>query len=102
MHNNIFNSHTLIFKLGNENNLSNIHFQEGIRNFIANFEDVDISTLLNMKENLIKFAAAVEKEKGTFVIVSSISFDEFLNIVPTLQEALDFVEMEEIERELNL
>ena len=27
-------------------------------------------------------------------------FDETLNIVPTLQEAQDFIEMEEIERQL--
>jgi hypothetical protein len=34
------------------------------------------------------------------VVVSNYSFDETLNIVPTLQEAQDFIEMEEIERQL--
>ena len=29
-------------------------------------------------------------------------FDENLNIVPTLQEAYDFIDMEEIERQLEL
>ena len=39
--------------------------------------------------------------KGSFVIVSDYIFDETLNIVPTLQEAFDVIELEEIERELN-
>ena len=39
--------------------------------------------------------------KGSFVIVCDRVFSEKLNIVPTLKEALDFIEMEEIERQLN-
>ena len=63
---------------------------------------MDIDTLNAIKNNLTKFSASVSKNKGTFVVVSNISFDEDLNIVPTLQEAQDFIEMEEIERQLDL
>ena len=51
--------------------------------------------------NLTKFDSSVSKNKGTFVVVSKYSFDDTLNIAPTLQEAQDFIEMEEIERQLD-
>ena len=40
----------------------------------------------------------------SFVIVSkNIDYDkDDLNLIPTVQEAFDFIEMEEIERDLNL
>ena len=50
---------------------------------------------------MTKFGASVSKNKGTFVMVSKYSFDETLNIAPTLQEAQDFIEMEEIERQID-
>jgi hypothetical protein len=40
--------------------------------------------------------------KGSFVIVCEFSFDEKLTIVPTLQEAYDYIEMDEMERQLEL
>jgi hypothetical protein len=35
-------------------------------------------------------------------VVCEFSFDEELNIVPTLQEAYDYIEMDEMERQLEL
>ena len=40
--------------------------------------------------------------KGSFVIVCEFSFNDDLIIVPTLQEAYDYIEMEEIERQLEI
>ena len=101
MENKIINGHTLVFTLSGNNSLENITITETISNFIADFTDVDIQVLNTIKNNLIKFGSAVSKNKGTFVVVSKYSFDETLNIVPTLQEAQDFIEMEEIERQLD-
>jgi hypothetical protein len=39
---------------------------------------------------------------GSFVIVCEFSFDDELTIVPTLQEAYDYIEMDEMERQLEL
>jgi hypothetical protein len=50
---------------------------------------------------LITFGQSIDSKKGSFVIVSTHQFDENLNIVPTMQEAFDYIEMEEIERQLN-
>ena len=100
MQNNIINSHTLVFALSENNSFENSTVSDGVNNFIADFSSVDINTLHSIKNNLTKFEASVSKNKGTFVVVSKYSFDETLNIVPTLQEAQDFIEMEEIERQL--
>ena len=100
MQNNIINSHTLVFTLSENNSFENSTVSDGVNNFIADFSSVDINTLHSIKNNLTKFEASVSKNKGTFVVVSNYSFDETLNIVPTLQEAQDFIEMEEIERQL--
>lgn len=100
MQNNIINSHTLVFALSENNSFENSTVSDGVNNFIADFSSVDINTLHSIKNNLTKFEASVSKNKGTFVVVSNYSFDETLNIVPTLQEAQDFIEMEEIERQL--
>ena len=101
MENKIINGHTLVFTLSGNNSLENITITETISNFIADFTDIDIQVLNTIKNNLIKFGSAVSKNKGTFVVVSKYSFDETLNIVPTLQEAQDFIEIEEMERQLN-
>ena len=66
------------------------------------FENINVS-----KEEFLLFLdiAALKKENGTsFVIVNSVidvdDFPEDFNIVPTLQEAEDVIEMENIERAL--
>ena len=100
MQNNIINSHTLVFTLSENNSFKNSTVSDSVHNFIADFSAVDINTLQSIKNNLTKFGASVSENKGTFVVVSNYSFDETLNIVPTLQEAQDFIEMEEIERQL--
>lgn len=55
---------------------------------------------------LLPFNKTHQKAKKSFVIVSStVNFnevDDALVVVPTLQEAYDIVEMDEIERDLDL
>ena len=100
MQNKIINGDTLVFSLTRNNSFGHLVSSHEVLNFIANFSDVEIETLNVIKNNLIKFDNSVSKNKGTFVVVSKYSFDDTLNIVPTLQEAQDFIEMEEIERQL--
>ena len=72
-------------------------------NIIIQFsEDVNI-----LKEDFFLFLsiAKQKKENGTsFVIINDEievdDFPEYFNIIPTLQEAEDIIEMENIEREL--
>ncbi|WP_299800934.1 ribonuclease Z [uncultured Maribacter sp.] len=56
--------------------------------------------------NIISFLEVERKHTKSFVLVSDkVSYDdvpEEINLVPTLQEARDVIEMEEIERDLGL
>ena len=52
-------------------------------------------------KNFINFGNDVV-EKNSFVIIHQMVFSEDFPIVPTLQEAFDLIELEEIERQLNL
>ena len=77
-------SNTLVFKLSDENNFSNITSSSNIKNYIADLSDVELATIDLVKNNFVKFGALVKKGNGSFIIVSDINFDENLNIVPTL------------------
>jgi hypothetical protein len=56
----------------------------------------------SVSEKFLTFDKSISLTNGSFVIVCNFSFDQNLTIVPTLQEAYDYIEMEEIERELKL
>lgn len=77
---------------------------------LTNFSQKNI--IVNLEENevrpsgLIPFEPMANKQmnnKKSFVIVADIDFDEVddaIIVVPTLQEAFDIIEMDEIERDL--
>ena len=93
---------TLVFNLGEDNNISDLKITSEIQHFIADLRSIDKGVAERTKEKFIKFGENISKTNGSFVIVCEFSFDENLTIVPTLQEAYDFIEMEEIERQLEL
>jgi hypothetical protein len=93
---------TLVFHLGEDNNISDLKITSEIQHFIADLRSIDKGVAESTKEKFIKFGENISKTNGSFVIVCEFSFDENLTIVPTLQEAYDFIEMEEIERQLEL
>ena len=93
---------TIVFKLTDENDFTNLNKRNEVSNFIADLRGVDLNVINNVKQKFITFDASISKINGSFVIVSDISFDNDLVIVPTLQEAYDYIEMEEIERQLEL
>ena len=99
---NIVNHNTLIFKLSDHQNIDNLDIQEDIKHFIADLSDVKLDTLNLIKNKLVKFGQSIYSMNGSFVVVSSYEFDDNLNIVPTINEAIDFIELEEIERQLEL
>jgi len=92
----------LVFKLGEDNNLSDLKITSEIKHFIADLRGVNPELAENIKNKFIIFANSISKMNGSFVIVCEFSFEEELNIVPTLQEAYDYIEMDEMERQLEL
>ena len=93
---------TLVFKLGEDNNLSDLKITAEIKHFIADLRGVTPKVAENIKDKFIIFANSISKMNGSFIIVCEFSFDDDLTIVPTLQEAYDYIEMDEMERQLEL
>ena len=98
---NVFEN-TLVFKLGADNNFSELRTTKEIKHFIADLRGVSVEVAENIKNKFITFANSVSAMNGSFVIVCEFSFDDDLTIVPTLQEAYDYIEMDEMERQLEL
>ena len=96
------NNNTLVFKISDENDFSKLNASQNITNFIADLSSLRNDMHKRLINNFTKFEKYVSANNGSFVIVSNVNFDENLNIVPTLQEAYDFIDMEEMERQLNL
>lgn len=83
--------------------------QEGIRNLILDLSQVRFVDSSGL--SAILTAHRLWKEVGSFVIAGQLQpkvselieisrLDTILNMIPTLSEAVDYVKMEEIEREL--
>lgn len=98
----LVNGNTLVFKVSEKGEIEDLNVEGEVVNFVADMLDVNSEVICLIKNNLIKFGQSIYERKGSFVVVSKISFDDNLNIVPTMQEAFDFIEMEEIERQLEL
>ena len=93
---------TLVFKLESDNNFSDLKITTEIKHFIADLRGVSVEVAEEIKNKFITFAGSVSAMNGSFVIVCEFSFDDDLTIVPTLQEAYDYIEMDEIARQLEL
>ncbi|MDC0249621.1 hypothetical protein OAK24_01960 [Flavobacteriales bacterium] len=92
----------LVFKLREDNNFSNLNITSKIKHFIADLSGVSIDVVESIKNKFLTFDKSISDINGSFVIVCEFSFDDALTIVPTLQEAYAYIEMEEIERQLEL
>ena len=93
---------TLVFKLGKDNNFSDLNITSEIKHFIADLRGVSIDVAERIINKFITFGESISAINGSFVIVCEFAFDDALTIVPTLQEAYDYIAMEEMERQLEL
>ena len=93
---------TLVFKIGEDHNFSDLKITPEVKHLIADLRGVAPELAENVKDKFIIFANSISKMEGSFVIVCEFSFDEELTIVPSIQEAYDYIEMDEMERQLEL
>ena len=66
-------------------------------NIIINLDNLNDINFLAKIYNLLDL---LKKNKKSLVVVSSDLIDKQVNVVPTLSEAYDIIELEEIERDL--
>ena len=97
MHNN-----TLVFRLSEKNDFTKLDISKDVKHFIADLTDVKSDVYELLIDKFITFGKITYANQGSFVIVSNVDFNEDLNIVPSIQEAYDFIDMEEIERQLDV
>ena len=96
------NNNTLVFRLTEKNDFSKLNISKEVKNFIADLTDVQSNVYELLIDKFITFGKITYSNNGSFVIVSNVSFSDELNIVPTIQEAYDFIDMEDIERQLDV
>ena len=98
---------TLLFNISNENKFFNsiveLKKEIKLKNIIIDFNTLSFE---KFSEDLNNLFIESQNNKKSFVIVNSDFKSEYynlnINIVPSLQEAIDIIEIEEIERDLGL
>ena len=74
----LVNGNTLVFKVSENGEIGDLNVEGEVVNFVADMLDVNTEVIHLIKNNLIKFGESIYKRKGSFVIVSKISFDDVL------------------------
>ena len=98
---------TLLFKINNRNNylnfLNEIKSNINIKNIIIDLNEFNFDEIFDDLNNLF---IESKNNNRSFVIIKSDYRSDYqsikMNIVPSLQEAIDIIEIEEIERDLGL
>lgn len=98
---------TLLFNINDKNiffsSIVEIKKEIKLKNIIIEFNEINFDEFL---EDLNKLFIESKIHKRSFVIVKSDFKSDYYNlnidIVPTLQEACDIIEIEEIERDLEI
>tara|TARA_B100000242_G_scaffold294356_1_gene276711 strand:+ start:3588 stop:3890 length:303 start_codon:yes stop_codon:yes gene_type:complete len=92
---------TQLIKITSDSSKKNVlTINDSNSNYIFDITNLDNESQNLIKEKLIKFGKILIKNNCSFVIVSNhLNMIDF-NIVPTLDEAYDLIELEEIERDL--
>lgn len=98
---------TLLYKINNRNNylnfLNEIKSNINIKNIIIDLNEFNFDEIFDDLNNLFTES---KNNNRSFVIIKSDYRSEYqsikMNIVPSLQEAIDIIEIEEIERDLGL
>ena len=93
---------TVVLKLSKDNGFDDIKISTKMLNFILNIGEMNQSLFEQISNKLLIFGADIKRRGGSLVIVSKVVFSDNFNVVATIQEAYDFIELEEIERQLKI
>ena len=93
---------TIVFRLSDKSDFNKIEADSDVHNFIADLRNVSLETIQAIKDKFITFGNNIKQTNGSFVIVYDVNFNNDLIIVPTIQEAYDYIEIEEIKKQLNI
>ena len=103
MHSHRIERNCLIVKLSD--NTDDLSFVETLYNGNVKHLILDLHDIIELNStDLLKFTTFGKNivKNNSFVMVSNLPPQEEYMVVPSIQEALDIIEMEDIERQLNI
>lgn len=103
MHSHRIERNCLIVKLSD--NTDDLSFVETLYNGNVKHLILDLHDIMELNStDLLKFTTFGKNivKNNSFVMISNLPPQEEFMVVPSIQEALDIIEMEDIERQLNI
>jgi hypothetical protein len=103
MHSHRIERNCLIVKLSE--NTDDLSFVETLYNGNVKHLILDLHDIMELNStDLLKFTTFGKNivKNNSFVMISNLPPQEEFMVVPSIQEALDIIEMEDIERQLNI
>jgi hypothetical protein len=103
MHSHRIERNCLIVKLSE--NTDDLSFVETLYNGNVKHLILDLHDIMKLNStDLLKFTTFGKNivKNNSFVMISNLPPQEEFMVVPSIQEALDIIEMEDIERQLNI
>ena len=78
----------------------NLNIDDSIESIFETYKGYDSVKKINFLKEIHKLSNLSKKSKKSLVVVNSDLSSDQVNVVPTLSEAFDMIELEEIERDL--
>ena len=97
-----FIKNSILFIIEKKDNPISIKLEINKENYNNYNKIVDLSNIIPDQFIIILKTFTNQNDKSFVIITEKIDYDiDNLNLVPTIQEAIDFIYLEEIERDLN-
>ena len=97
-----FIKNSILFIIEKKDNPISIKLEINKENYNNYNKIVDLSNIIPDQFIIILKTFTNQNDKSFVIITEKIDYDiDNLNLVPTIQEAIDFIDLEEMERDLN-
>ena len=97
-----FIKNSILFIIEKKDNPISIKLEINKENYNNYNKIVDLSNIIPDQFIIILKTFTNQNDKSFVIVTEKIDYDiDNLNLVPTIQEAIDFIDLEEIERDLN-
>ncbi len=97
-----FIKNSILFIIEKKDNPISIKLEINKENYNNYNKIVDLSNIIPDQFIIILKTFTNQNDKSFVIVTEKIDYDiDNMNLVPTIQEAIDFIDLEEIERDLN-
>jgi len=97
-----FIKNSILFIIEKKDNPISIKLEINKENYNNYNKIVDLSNIIPDQFIIILKTFTNQNDKSFVIVTEKIEYDiDNLNLVPTIQEAIDFIDLEEMERDLN-